>query len=287
MVGNLDTALLRTFITVAERASMTAAASSLNLTQGAVSQQVRRLEDVLDVSLFERDRRGLRLTGPGERLFARARQILALNDEIWAEMKGNAQRGKVRLGVPFDLVGKALSPVLKSYNAAFSQVELSLVCASSPELKTALAAGDIDLALIEEAVGEGAGECLRIERLVWVGARGGVARARRPLPVSMVSQTCAFRPTVFDALDSLNLPWRTVFESGNIEATAVTVRSDMAVTAWLAAMVPDDLEIIAADRELPPLPAFAINMYWAEQTTKPAVHALAQHMRKHLFGGVT
>lgn len=287
MVGNLDTALLRTFITVAERASMTAAASSLNLTQGAVSQQVRRLEDVLDVSLFERDRRGLRLTGPGERLFARARQILSLNDEIWAEMKGNAQRGKVRLGVPFDLVGKALSPVLKSYNAAFSQVELSLVCASSPELKTALAAGDIDLALIEEAVGEGAGECLRIERLVWVGARGGVARARRPLPVSMVSQTCAFRPTVFEALDSLNLPWRTVFESGNIEATAVTVRSDMAVTAWLAATVPDDLEIIAADHELPPLPAFAINMYWAEQTAKPAVHALAQHMRKHLFGSVT
>ena len=47
MIRNLDTALIRTFVTVAEKASMTAAANALNLTQGAVSQQVKRLEDVL------------------------------------------------------------------------------------------------------------------------------------------------------------------------------------------------------------------------------------------------
>ncbi|OSQ38795.1 LysR family transcriptional regulator [Thalassospira mesophila] len=286
MVGNLDTALIRTFITVADKASMTAAAATLHLTQGAVSQQVRRLEDVLGASLFERDRRGLRLTAAGERLFGRARQILALNDEIWAEMTGDVERGKVRLGVPFDLVGKGIAPVLKSYNAAFSQVELSLICAASPDLKNALAAGEIDIALIEEPVrDQPGGECLRIERLVWVGAKGGTARARRPLPVSMVSQTCAFRPVVFEALETRNLPWRTVFESGNIEATAVTVRTDMAVTAWLAATVPDDLAIITDDRELPPLPAFSINMYWAQESAAPAIRALANHMRNHLFGG--
>jgi DNA-binding transcriptional LysR family regulator len=284
MAGNLDTALIRTFITVAEKASMTAAASALHLTQGAVSQQVRRLEDVLGASLFERDRRGLRLTGAGERLFGRARQILALNDEIWTEMTGDVQRGQVRLGVPFDLVGKGISPVLKSYNAAFSQVELSLVCAASPDLKAGLAEGDIDVALIEEPVGQGNGECLRIERLVWVGAKGGTARAKRPLPVSMVSQSCAFRPAVFNALESRKVAWRTVFESGNIEATAITVRTDMAVTAWLAATVPDDLEIMNDDPELPSLPAFAINMYWMPDGAKPAVRALADHMRNHLFG---
>ncbi|WP_220151408.1 LysR family transcriptional regulator [Thalassospira profundimaris] len=284
MIGNLDTSLLRTFVTVAEKASMTAAATCLHLTQGAVSQQVRRLEDILDVTLFERDRRGLSLTASGERLFARARQLLALNDEIWAEMKGEAQSGQVRLGVPFDLVGRAISPVLKNYNAAFPQVELSLICAASPDLKAALDAGEIDLALIEEPVNEGAGECLRIERLVWVGAKGGMARRKRPLPVSMVSQRCAFRSAVFDALGRYDVPWRTVFESGNIEATAVTVRADMAITTWLAVTVPDDLEIIANDPDLPALPAFAINMYGAENAAKPALSALAEHVRKHLFG---
>ena len=283
MIGNLDTALLRTFVTVAEKTSMTAAATTLNLTQGAVSQQVRRLEDVLNVPLFARDRRGLRLTEAGERLFARARQFLALNDEIWAEMTGDAQSGEVRLGVPFDLVGKAISPVLKNYNAAFPQVELTLICAASPDLKIALKGGEVDLVLVEEPVNEGSGECLRVERLVWVGAKGGMARTKRPLPVSMVSQRCAFRPAVFAALGSRAVSWRTVFESGNIEATAVTVRSDMAITTWLAATVPDDLEIIANDPDLPPLPAFAINMYGAENAAKPVLSALAEHMRKYLF----
>ena len=44
MIRNLDTALVRTFVTVADRASMTAAANALHLTQGAVSQQVKRLD---------------------------------------------------------------------------------------------------------------------------------------------------------------------------------------------------------------------------------------------------
>ncbi|RVD42628.1 LysR family transcriptional regulator, partial [Mesorhizobium sp. M4A.F.Ca.ET.020.02.1.1] len=115
MIRNLDTALIRTFVTVTDRASMTAAANALNLTQGAVSQQIKRLEDVLDCSLFERDRRGLRLTRAGERLFGKGRRLLSLNDEIWAEIAGSAVAGKVRLGVAYDLVGTLLAPVLKAY----------------------------------------------------------------------------------------------------------------------------------------------------------------------------
>ena len=45
MIRNLDMALIRTFVTVADKASMTAAANALHLTQGAVSQQVKRLEE--------------------------------------------------------------------------------------------------------------------------------------------------------------------------------------------------------------------------------------------------
>ena len=57
---------------------MTAAANALHLTQGAVSQQVKRLEEALGCSLFERDRRGLRLTRAGERLFGKGKRLLGL-----------------------------------------------------------------------------------------------------------------------------------------------------------------------------------------------------------------
>ncbi|TIV77421.1 MAG: LysR family transcriptional regulator, partial [Mesorhizobium sp.] len=230
MIRDLDTSLIRTFVMTADKASMTAAANALHLTQGAVSQQVKRLEDVLGQRLFERDRRRLKLTRSGERLLDKARRLLQLNDEILAEIRGGAVAGQVRIGVPYDLVGTLLAPVLKAYAEAYPQVEISLVCASSPELAAALAAGTIDLAVIEERVGPSAGECLLVDRLVWVGARGGSARLKRPLPVSIVADTCAFRPAVLAALAEHGLDWRTVFENGNIDATTATVRSDLAVT---------------------------------------------------------
>lgn len=261
---------------------MTAAANALHLTQGAVSQQVKRLEETLGCSLFERDRRGLRLTRPGERLFGKAKRLLGLNDEIWAEMAGTEVAGQVRLGVPYDLVGTLLAPVLKAYAETYPQVEISLLCAASPDLAAALAAGTIDLAVIEERVGPSAGECLAIDRLVWVGAKGGVARAKRPLPVSIVADTCAFRPVVLSALNEHGLEWRTVFENGNIDATTATVRSDLAVTAWLASTVPADLDILPFDAGLPPLPYFSINLHLPRFGAAPAAQEFARYIRDGL-----
>ncbi|ESX93751.1 MULTISPECIES: LysR family transcriptional regulator [unclassified Mesorhizobium] len=282
MIRNLDTALIRTFVTVADKASMTAAANALHLTQGAVSQQIKRLEEALGCSLFERDRRGLRLTRPGERLFGKGKRLLGLNDEIWAEMAGTEVAGQVRLGVPYDLVGTLLAPVLKAYAETYPQVEISLLCAASPDLAAALAAGTIDLAVIEERVGPSAGECLAIDRLVWVGAKGGVARAKRPLPVSIVADTCAFRPVVLSALNEHGLEWRTVFENGNIDATTATVRSDLAVTAWLASTVPADLDILPFDAGLPPLPNFSINLHLPKYGAAPAAQEFARYIRDGL-----
>ena len=281
MARNLDTSLIRTFVAVADKASMTAAANALNLSQGAVSQQVKRLEETLGRRLFERDRRGLRLTLPGERLLGRAKRLLSLNDEIWAEMTADAVTGRVRLGVPHDLVGTCLAPVLKAYADAFPQVEASLVCGSSPELAEALAMGRVDLAVVEEPAGPSAGECLGIERLVWVGAKGGTAHGKRPLPLSMVAATCAFRPAVLAALGEQGVAWRTVFE-GSIEATASTVQADLAVTAWLASAVPAGLDILPAGSGLPDLPNFAVNLYLPRHPAGAAAAGFARCIRDGL-----
>ena len=283
MTRNLDTSLIRTFVAVADTASMTGAANTLHLTQGAVSQHVKRLEEVLGCSLFERDRRGLRLTLAGERLFGRAKRLLSLNDEIWAEMTTDVVEGRVRLGVPPDLVGTRLTPVLKAYADAFPRVDLSLLCGPSPDLTRALAAGQVDLVVAEERVGPSAGECLRVERLVWAGAKAGVAHLRRPLPLSMVVDTCAFRSAVLASLGEHGLTWRTVFENGSMEATVATVRADLAVSAWLASTVPSDLDILPAGSGLPELPNFAISLHGPRHRTGAAAE-LACYIRDGLVG---
>jgi DNA-binding transcriptional LysR family regulator len=280
MARNLDIDLVRTFITVADLAVMTAAANALHKTQGAVSQQIiKRLEEALGARLFERGPRNVRLTRAGEILLPKARRLLALNDGIWADMRGEAIRGRVRVGVPYDLVGTFMAPVLKAFAAAHAEVEVSLDCRSSPDLLAALLSGEADLVLAEQPAAQHSGECLRVERLVWVGARGGDAHLRTPLAVSMVAETCAFRGVVLAALERQDRAWRTLFESGNIEATTATVRADLAITAWLACTVPPGLDVLGPATGLPELPPFAITLHTPKGTMSPAAAAMAGHIR--------
>jgi DNA-binding transcriptional LysR family regulator len=281
MTRNLDLDLIRTFVAVADSGSMTVAANLLHMTQGAVSQQVKRLEDLLDCLLFVRKTRKLELSRQGEQFLAKARQLLRLNDEIWADMTGQSLRGSLRVGVPYDLV-TPLAPAMKTFAETHPHVEISLVCAASPELGEAVNSGRVDVSLVEYVASEAEGEVVRIEPLVWVKGRGSDVWQKRPLPLSMVDERCAFRPVVLGALADEGIAWRTVFESGNIEATAATVRAGLAITTWLASTVPADLETLAPHAAgLPALPPFAICLR-LPATVQPTALEFARCVRESM-----
>ncbi len=283
MIRNLDTALLRAFVAVAETGGMTSAAAGLHLTQAAVSQQIRRLEELFGCVLFRRDRRGIALTDAGERLFGKAKRLLALNDEVWSEMTTPAFTGQVKLGAPIDLVGIYLPSVLKAFARLHPQVEISLVCRTSPELLEDIAEGAIDLALAEEPAGVTEGECLAIERPAWVGGRGGEAYLKRPLPLSLDSERCAFRPSVLKALREAGIEFRLVAELNNMDAMMATVQTDLAVTVALPSTLPAGFDVLGAASGLPPLPNFTIALHMSRQGRSAAAEAMARLLREALF----
>lgn len=282
MPRNLDIGLLRTLIQVADCGSMTAAAGRLHMTQGAISQRIKRLEELFGGPLLERNQRGAGLTGAGERLLAKARKLVALNDDILATLPAVALSGVrlgVRLGVPHDLIGTHLPPLLHDFARRHPQIDVTLVPGSSHELRLAYDGGKVDLALIEQPAAGAGGELLSLEQPVWVGAAGGRAWARRPLPVCLVSATCVFRQPVADALAEAGIAARSVIDYAGMEATAATVQADLAVSAWLASTVPATLDILGAGSGLPPLPPFAITLHAAPQAA-PAVLAMAACIRE-------
>ena len=114
MRRDIDIGLLRAFVAVVETGSVTGAAALLNLTQAAVSQQLKRLEELFGTELFERHHKRLVLKPNGERLIAHAQRLIALNDEVWGAMSAPAYAGEVRLGVPHDIVGPYLPPILET-----------------------------------------------------------------------------------------------------------------------------------------------------------------------------
>ena len=278
MIRNLDTTVLRTFLGVADAASMTGAAAVLNLTQAAVSQQIKRLEETFGTQLFERDRRGMKLTHAGERLYGKARKLIALNDEIFTDMSAPTEEGEARFSVPYDLVNTYLPPILKTFAKAFPKVKISLVSRPSAVLLESLRAGEIDLALVEDGAPSSDDEVLAIEPLVWVGAKGGEAHLKRPLPVSFGSEVCVFRPAVKEALNNAGIEWWAVSEIGDA-ALYATVHTDLAVIPLMRSTVPPSLQVLGAAAGLPPLPAYSVCLHLRKAGSSRIADALADYIR--------
>lgn len=283
MARNIDISLLRAFVAVVDTGGMTSSARVLNLTQAAVSQQVKRLEEYFDCLLFERDRKGLKLTPSGERLVAQARRLLRGNDEVWSMMTAPQFTGEVRLGMPSDLVRTYGTPLLKQFDQTWPTVRLSLVCDTTGRLLERLERAEVDLTVtVQTACGEN-GETLTSEPLVWVGARGGHAHERRPLPISTGDDTCPHRPAALKSLAEAGRDWRSVCEVSNFEPICATVEADVAVAPLLLSTVPPGLEILGDDSGLPRLPGFLINLYLPRAGASDLAAELARHVRA-VFG---
>ena len=98
MPRNLDMTALRSFVAVAEAGGVTRAAGFLNLTQSAVSMQLKRLEENLGQNLLDRSARQIALTAQGEQLLGYGRRMLALNDEVYSRLTDKSFEGEITLG---------------------------------------------------------------------------------------------------------------------------------------------------------------------------------------------
>lgn len=260
MRRNVDLALLRAFVAVVETGGMTSAAKALNLTQAAVSQQIRRLEEFFGAQLFLRDNRRPTLTPSGERLIAHAQRILAMNDELWGMMTSREFEGEIKLGVPHDIISPFIPPILKSFHQHWPKARVTLICVATLKLLELLDDGAIDLTLTTESHPGENGELLLPNQLVWVGARGGESFRRRPLPVSFGDATCAFRAVTIKALGEAGIDWRLTCETSDFNPYCATIEADLAVAPMLTLAVPKNLQVLGAEEGLPALPVFYINL---------------------------
>lgn len=131
----MDARDLATFESVARLGGMGRAARELNTVQSNVTQRVRRLEEALGVTLFERSRAGARLTAAGERLMPYATRVDALLDEAGrAARDDGAPRGTLTVGSLETTAALRLSPLLASYVQAHAGVDLVLRTGTTAEM---------------------------------------------------------------------------------------------------------------------------------------------------------
>jgi DNA-binding transcriptional LysR family regulator len=141
---------LRYLVALADERHFTRAAAREHVAQPALSQQIRRLEAELGLTLVERTTRRVAMTQAGELLVGRARRMLAELDAAQAELASLAgvQTGRLSVGALHTMGPVDLSLLLASFHRTHPGIELTVREQSSEELAEMLRVDEIDLAFL-------------------------------------------------------------------------------------------------------------------------------------------
>jgi DNA-binding transcriptional LysR family regulator len=150
----IELRLLRYFAVVAEELHVGHAAARLYISQPALSQQIRALEDQVGLPLFVRHPRGVALTEAGEALLREARDVLERSERLERTVE-DLRRGaaeSLRIAVPPGAPSTLLPELLAPLRAQRPDARVEVQELTTPEQLEALHAGSIDLGLVREPV---------------------------------------------------------------------------------------------------------------------------------------
>lgn len=146
---------LQIFAKVCEHESMSAAAADLFISQSAVSQAIRELENKYDLSLFTRDKKKLRVTHAGEKLLLFAQRMLELSAGIDQCMRETKLSPELRLGVTSGVAEYYLPDMLRRYRRTPEASQVVIHCEDRQYIEQALLSSELDLALVEGELSTG------------------------------------------------------------------------------------------------------------------------------------
>jgi DNA-binding transcriptional LysR family regulator len=261
---------LRQVLLIIEHGTFTAAARQAHLSQPALSASIQRLEQDLGARLFHRGRQGAELTAAGAALLPHARAVLAgVQDarRAVAQIAG-LETGRVRLGAGATYCTYVLPPLLLDFRRRFPGLQLRLREAHDHTLRQAIAAGDLDLAVVP---GPG-GEPWRIDELILVGRPGSRLQGSAFVTFAKPSPTRAW-------LDRLFPDAEIAMELASIAAVKGNVREGIGLALVSRSAVKRDLadgRLIVIPHQATPVRRQMVLLHRGLDRLSPAAQALRE-----------
>lgn len=248
MGGILDIAPLRSFVAVADHGGFLRAAAALHLSQGAISQHVRRLESAVGRPLVERRGRGSTFTADGEQLLAQARRILALHDET---LRGFVDPDEtVVIGSTEHAAAQLLPDLATELERVLPHYRVRFRIDRGSRLREGVAAGRVDLALLLGTVDEPSTTVVGELELTWFSAPGWrLPAAGRPIPLVAFDEPCALRTRARETLSRHGFPSVIGAEATQLAGVQAAVGAGLGVA--LMATMGQTPERLVARHDLP------------------------------------
>ena len=245
---------LEYFVAVAEEGSFTKAAARVHVAQPGVSAQIRRLEQELGETLFDRSGRAVRLTGVGAAFLPYARSALNSVDgaRLAVDELAGLVRGRVAVGMVTSCGVLELPDALARFHRADPGVEISLGEDNSDRLLEGVLTGRLDLAFVgiagdpagrSRGAGRGRRSAVRrrAHRHALAGRAGLTLAELSQLPLVSLPRGTGLRSALEDACDRAGLVPRIAFEASNLTMVAALAARQLGV-----AILPES--VATADR---------------------------------------
>jgi DNA-binding transcriptional LysR family regulator len=225
------------------------------MTQPAVSAQIRRLQGLLGIELFDKSAPGVALTAMGEQVIDSARRLLSVNDHIVQIASPNAAAELIRIGLRKDCMGAELVHMLGAARTRWPNLRFTVQGAGQQRLLRYLKQDEVDLvvALVPDNPGATARHAWT-EELAWVRGKATDLDLDAPIPLIGYKDRCMCSRIAMATLADANLVGEMVFRATNAEALRSAVTAGLGITLMPRRRIPASLE--AWDNgPLPPPPA--------------------------------
>jgi DNA-binding transcriptional LysR family regulator len=252
---NLPMELLRAFVSVAQLGSFTKAGEILGRSQPAVSLQIKRLEELVDETLFTRNGRSLELTEAGDSLYGYANQILSL-----------------------------LPKIVSRFASAYPNITLEVNCELSKNLLSKAGKQNHDLILaLEDNPSKTWSNLVKTDDLVWVTSAEHNAHKGPVVPLIAAAEGCIYRQRATSLLDQNQQPWQIVYTIPDLSGIQQAIQEGLGVTVLAKSTVPENLRVLPPSARLPDLGKVGISLLASRRSANnKAVNLLNDFLKTSL-----
>lgn len=255
LILNLDLDLLRTFVAVADLNTFGAAAIAVSRTQSAVSQQMQRLELLVEKELFVRHGRNKLLTEHGVQLLGYARKILRFNDEACLSLRANTLDGVLTLWVAAEITETILSSQLDWIRSIYPKLVLDVRIKGNPFHDDRVSQQEVDLIIATSHPAYYDSTILRRSSTLWYCAAEYTFRRGEPIPLVLLDESSLHRDMMLNTLNGAGIPWRISYEATTQTAVYAALKAGLGVTAGpMEIMMNSEIRVLGQSEGLPILP---------------------------------
>lgn len=253
---------LRSFVAVAQDGGFGRAGEVLNRSQSAITQSLRRLEEILGCRLLERKQGHIgQLTGEGRQFLVHARDLLARAADAVQALKLEPLAGKVKVGVPDDFEIGRLHGLIARCSQRHPGLRIEVRSGQSTQLQQLFDDEQLDVVLIKRVVQplpaarSGTVRLLMAEPMAWVHPRCAALHEFDELPLIVFPEGCAYRRAALHALGEIGKRWYVAYVSASYGNVRSAIEAGLGVGILPRGGVGGSLCELGAAQGFPPLPS--------------------------------